>query len=1296
MVLTENLSNDKIFDLMDCRFAKKNILYDHLDNSYNDLINQVICYLEKNNNIFEENRVGDKIYRYRFKYENISVRPPLNENGDTLMTPSNARDKNSTYSIKFIAKITQLQEIYDLTKKEIISEKVVGIPLEKETAVIIPKIVPSEGLEPGGYFIVNGSEKIVLSIEKMVENKPLVFIKKEPGFDNYEVKINSRSNDPNVIPQGIQIKLKKNYDITIKVPILNEVSVFVLMRALGLETDKEIIKYIIYDENDVDMLDILKIAIDLSKKDGKKLILTKEDAYYSLTNKLRVVKKYIDKDKKMQYEEKKEHLEALLRNAFLPHMNSDKFANILKVKGIYLGYMINKLLKCYLGRTKPDDRDSFVNKRIDLPGDLIFDLFKQYFKKMLNECNKFFKKRSGGNHENPLPIINQIKPSIIEQGIKSAMMTGNWGKKKGVAQMFQRLTFLQSISFLRRVDAPSTDASSSKLTGPRHYHSSQVGFLCLTGDTEILMSDGTIKLIKNIKNGDSVKSVNKETLKVNDCQVKNYFSRLANDIVCLKLENGNTIKCTPDHKIYSVNHNGFISEYCMLRADEFTQGNIIVCYDNVKKEVTESKIVFISQCEPEMVYDYETSNDDHTIIANGICTSNCPIESPEHANIGLVKHLTMLSSITIGSQDQANTIYDLITSNKHFIHMNEHSVLDMSEATKVFLNGEWIGFTKNPMELYKTLRDLKTNNIINKTNGIVHDVQSGEIKIYTDSGRLYRPLINVNNNEVGLTNKIIDDVINDKKSITNTNKWDLLMMKYPNAIDIVDSEEQYYTLIARNPNEVIKMKEREKNVIPDNNEPIVNRYDDSLILNYTHCEFHPSLLVGVISANIPFANHNQAPRNIFSFAQMKQAMGWYASNYRDRVDISYILYHTQKPIVNTRLSKYINTDILPCGENAIVMAGCYTGHNQDDSIVFNQTAIDRGLFRSASLKKWSQKIEKNQSTSQDDIFMKPDQSKLAGTRHAVYDKLNDQGYVPEETTIVNNDVIIGKVTPIQPAPGSNKCYKDSSEIYKSGEPAIVDKVFLTTDSEGSDMIKMRTRSIRIPKIGDKYCILLDTEVLTYSGWKQLKDIQMTDKVASLVDGHKLEYVTPIDIYRFNYKGQMYKLRSQHVVLDATLDHELYIKLDCCEEYKLIAAKDLVGKKYQFKKNCDGIIDSMKSYKFLNCFKNNICYCDKHIADELMKQAIEFGYSCTIECDETDKYIVTLNNTVEDNEPHVDNDKNVVLYDYDGEVGCLEVPSHVFMIRQNGKNVWIGNCSRHGHLNIPITGGCGIARFQIKY
>ena len=305
----------------------------------------------------------------------------------------------------------------------------------------------------------------------------------------------------------------------------------------------------------------------------------------------------------------------------------------------------------------------------------------------------------------------------------------------------------------------------------------------------------------------------------------------------------------------------------------------------------------------------------------------------------------------------------------------------------------------------------------------------------------------------------------------------------------------------------------------------------------------------------------------------KQAMGLYNSHYRDRLDISYILYNTQKPLVNTRIAKYLHSDILPCGENVVVMLGCYSGYNQDDSIIFNQSSIDRGLFRSTSLKKYNSKIEKNQSTSQNDIFMKPDITKLTGTRHAVYDKLNDKGYVPEETVIENGDVIIGKVTPIQPAPGSNKIFKDSSEIYKAQETAIIDRVFTDIfDAEGYEMIKIRTRSERIPKIADKMCCYTsDHDILTYSGWKKINEITINDKVACLINDNTLEYLNPTDIQNYEYNEAMYKIKSNQIDLVVTPNHRMYIGNRNGTNYKIKKAEDIYGKRLTYKKNVENYV-----------------------------------------------------------------------------------------------------------------------------
>ena len=125
----------------------------------------------------------------------------------------------------------------------------------------------------------------------------------------------------------------------------------------------------------------------------------------------------------------------------------------------------------------------------------------------------------------------------------------------------------------------------------------------------------------------------------------------------------------------------------------------------------------------------------------------------------------------------------------------------------------------------------------------------------------------------------------------------------------------------------MKLKEDASCVIAATTKEVdkTNRYGDMSFLTYSHCEIHPSLLLGLIATNIPFLNHNQGPRNIFQYAQGRQAMCIYISNYRYRLDTSYILYHPQKPLVNTRTSKYMYNDILSPGENAVVAIGCYTG-----------------------------------------------------------------------------------------------------------------------------------------------------------------------------------------------------------------------------------------------------------------------------------------------------------------------------------------------------------------------------------
>jgi DNA-directed RNA polymerase II subunit RPB2 len=932
-----SITTDDIFNLTDLYFYKKNFIFRHLYDSYNKFLEEDIkVFLEDSDHIFNEKLTSENVYRRKFSFKNVRIIGPKLPNGIEPMFPSDARHRNLTYSIKIIADITQYQEKIDiLTDKKLeinTGVEEVGVPIASIPLMMRSKYCSLNqykgndlnecDFNPGGYFVVNGSEKVVICQERMVENKPLVFLKKDSGIPSHIVQVNSRSYRPNGMMQVLNVKIKADGTMTIRVPILQEVNVFILFRALGIQSDHDIINMIVTDNNDNDMIDVLRISLDTCKNENHQKIQTSEEAYDYLINKLKVVRKYTETNIETKLLQKKMHLLHLLKTSFIPHIEGG-----FKEKAYYLGYMINKLLKVYLKRADVDDRDSYVNKRVDLPGDLLMELFRQRFKIMMSDCKKFFDNRND-NDEKPLNIINQIKPNVIEQGIKASLLTGAWIRKKGVAQMLQCYSYLQILGFLRRVDSPSGDASSSKLVGPRQLHASSIPFLCV-------------------------------------------------------------------------------------------------------------------------------------------------VQTPEHAKVGVTKHFSLISSATIMSLDLYVILKKLLV--EKIKNLQDLSIKDIREMFKVFLNGEWLGCISDPVKLVNTLTEMKRKNIIDRQNtSIVPDYVNGEIRVYCDTGRFIRPVMRVENNSILVTKDIISQISLNKADKQNKiTSWEELLDKYPDIIEYIDTEAQpFYMFETKVKNvEFMRQKMQTSQELAKNTTDKIssNRYNELYFDNINYCEFHPQLLLGELSSCTPFCNRNPGPRNIFQYSQGRQAMGIYLSNYRDRTDISYILYNPQKPLVTTRATKYVGSDQLPAGENIMVAIICYTGYNMEDSLVFNGASVDRGMFRSATLKKAVSKAQKNQSTAQDDIFMKPESSKVVGMRHGSYDKLNDKGYVPPETVIYNDDIIIGKVTPIQNMGNSNKEFKDASEVYKAGAPGVIDRVYIDIqDQDGYPTRKVLIRSTRTPRVGDKF------------------------------------------------------------------------------------------------------------------------------------------------------------------------------------------------------------------------------------
>jgi DNA-directed RNA polymerase II subunit RPB2 len=338
-----------------------------------------------------------------------------------------------------------------------------------------------------------------------------------------------------------------------------------------------------------------------------------------------------------------------------------------------------------------------------------------------------------------------------------------------------------------------------------------------------------------------------------------------------------------------------------------------------------------------------------------------------------------------------------------------------------------IGWTKNEQNVITFLNELKCSGALHHDVSFIHVNIDKEISIFSDEGRLSRPMLTVNNN--GELNNYKDDM-----------NWDDLMQK--NIVRYVDSNEAEHSVIAM--------------------------YKSELSPNHTYCELHPSLtLLGSISISIPFAPNNQSPRNVYQCGMFKQALGIYCTNFHDRFDtVGHVLNYPQRPLVSTQQSKMLKYDDMAYGTNAIVAVMCYTGFSQEDAVIVNKSAVDRGLFVSTCFKTIVCEEKHRSQTVFETVEVPPPQIR---SKSLNYTKLDHDGIVSEGTPIVKGDVIVGK-TLTKLFKDDDKEQTDCSLSIKSGEEGIVDKVAITINSDGNRIIKIKIRSVRVPEMGDKLAL----------------------------------------------------------------------------------------------------------------------------------------------------------------------------------------------------------------------------------
>jgi DNA-directed RNA polymerase II subunit RPB2 len=458
-----------------------------------------------------------------------------------------------------------------------------------------------------------------------------------------------------------------------------------------------------------------------------------------------------------------------------------------------------------------------------------------------------------------------------------------------------------------------------------------------------------------------------------------------------------------------------------------------------------------------------------------------PIDTPDGGNIGIHKHISISAYITQGISREPfiQWLREKIDMKK----IEDCSPLMLANMTKILLNGLWAGsISSNPFDVVKKIKLFRRNALIPIYISVTFDIKQRTIFIYTDGGRICRPIFyrDDETSKMSFENKdIINKIKNDNFS------WNDVISGFnkkidgfkPNDYKMYELNELYEGIdVEIDPSKLERFK-KNKAIIDyiDNNESehaliaFSNEVVDNENQRHTHMEIHESFIFGMMCNLINFPENNPATRNSFSCGQSKQACSMYHTNYQVRMDKTAVLLSSgQIPLVKSRYLEYINNEENPYGENAIVAIMCYTGYNVEDAILINEGALKRGLFRTTYYSTYESHEEKTKSgdVTIEKLFTNIENDENVNGKKPGYDysKLDQFGIIRENTPIDDKTILIG----LAANNATNKSVKiDMSKTTKKGQLGIVDKTFITESEEGKRIAKVRVREERIPNIGDK-------------------------------------------------------------------------------------------------------------------------------------------------------------------------------------------------------------------------------------
>ena len=450
----------------------------------------------------------------------------------------------------------------------------------------------------------------------------------------------------------------------------------------------------------------------------------------------------------------------------------------------------------------------------------------------------------------------------------------------------------------------------------------------------------------------------------------------------------------------------------------------------------------------------------------------CPIHSPDGGNVGLHNHLTIMAHIT--KRLSGHPFIEYLKQEGFNMQLLEECSIDyISNITKVFVNGAWVGVTPTPQEMRDKLVLYRRNGLFNIFISISWDIDQNEIHILTDAGRPCHPLFHVNGNTISFER---DDIL--EKIDSNRLTWNECLIgtaKKSVSIDYTNNNIYPASICTKGHHlktteaiiEYIDTQEMQGVMLANT----TDTKDNYIQKKITHKEIDSSVILSMMANQIIFPSTNPYPRNAFSCGQSKQAVSMFHTNYQNRMDKSSLILNCgQNPLVRSRYFEPITQNLHPYGINAIVAIACYTGYNVEDSIIMNKSALDRGIFRTTYFNVY-ESTEETTNVGNLEIkstFMDINNNDVIGLKPGYdYSHLNtESGLIEEDALVDDKTILIGKAVN---SLTSDSTYVDESMGPKKGQMGYVDKSFMTEGENGNRLAKIRLRNDRIPSIGDKFC-----------------------------------------------------------------------------------------------------------------------------------------------------------------------------------------------------------------------------------